>query len=109
MKPNLQHQLQMIWRTENPKYIILVKNKAGADMDFSKFKTVEEDRKKEPKVKVNPRYILTIATNFGGVLIVKVEDTFEKTIPLRIETVEDKKDYWIKRTKKEYKPLRYDA
>lgn len=107
MKPSLQDQLAMVWRTENPNYIILIKNKAGANMDFSQFKVIQEN-KKEIKEKIEPRYLLTINNVFGGI-IVSVKDLFEGTTPLRIETTENKKEYWERRCKKEYKPLKYDT
>lgn len=109
MRTRLEHILAMVWRTENPKYIIIVKNKADKNMDFTQFKIVEQDteenKPKEPKKEA--RYLLTIKPYMLGSVIITVKDTIEGTEPFRLHTSEDKKDYWEKRCKKEYRPLRY--
>lgn len=77
-------------------------------MDFTQYSIVEEDLK-ERKHKVPPRYVLTVQSIFGGNLLFIVEDTFENSIPLRTEAKPSKREYWEKRIKKEYKPLRYES
>lgn len=113
MRPRIEHIMAMIWRTENPNYIIIVKNKAGKEMDFTKFKAVEHKNGKPksaiPKKK-DAQYILTIEPYLGLQILVRVVDThnFNEEV-LRVEAKLSSKQVWIARAKKLYKPLRYDS
>jgi len=113
MKPSIQDQLAMVWRTENPNYIILIKNKAGKEMDFSQFKTIEEKPVVE-KRKKEASYKMVITQIFGGtednpkilISIIKIENNREVT---RLETKESKREIWLEKLKKDYKPLVYET
>lgn len=75
MKPTLQEQLEYISRTSNPNYIIIIKNKAGENMDFSQFKQTEQPKKQvKPKEK---RYVITTIPQEGtDKTIILVRDTW---------------------------------
>jgi hypothetical protein len=110
MKPSLEHLTAMVWRTENPNYIILIKNKAGKDMDFSQFKVetrISDKPEKEPKAL--KKYYLLITPYLGTLLLIRVLDREDNNKEVfRLQTKPSKEEYWLKRIKQQYKPLEYD-
>lgn len=105
----LKHTMAMVWRTENPNYIIILKNKAGKDMDFSKFKIAAGEPEKPKKEKPVIRYVVTCDPYLGALLLVRVIDSLDGSEPLRVEIKPEKKDFWLKKIKNEYRPFRYDS
>lgn len=74
MKPSLQEQLQYLTRIVNPNYIIIARNKASEDMDFSHFR-VHEPEIKEKKV-IEKRYKIIVVDWEEGQKKVLVKDTY---------------------------------
>ena len=115
MKVTLTAKLKMVWREENPNYLIIVKNKAGKNMDFTQFKIVQENKtiEEEKKIKV-PKYKLTVTHIFGGTeenpkILIQINKIETREEVLRITTSKNKEEEWLNRCKKDYKPLEYDT
>lgn len=107
---SLEHKLDMVWRTENPNYIIILKNKAGKDMNFKNFELQEGDEQPEDYLP-EPRYIITydpilkedtLFNTAKGFLIVTEIDTGRKVFD--IETRPRKFKQWFSKLKRDYKP-----
>lgn len=77
-------------------------------MDFSKLKkVVEAVHIKEPK---KARYELRVRPYLGVWQLITVIDLENGSEPVRVEVKEEKVDYWRKRLRKEYRPLKeHDA
>ncbi len=107
MITSLQHQLDMIWRTENPNYIILLKNKANKDMNFEDFKVVQTkeqdklDEKKEARyfVGVDPIRVMMGAEKSLIVVLDRLENKIVLTAKCRVEG----KDKLVKRVTSDYR------
>ena len=69
---SLQDQIKYLDRTRNPNYIIIVQNKAGENMDFSKFEPVIPKMREVYKPKL--RYEIKVIDSGTNKLIL-VKDT----------------------------------
>lgn len=108
---SIKDQLDMVWRTENPNYIIILKNKAGKDMDFSNFTIQPAEEQPEDKL-TNTRYIISVDPAFkqehgifntvSGLLTVLDNDTGRFVFKVTTKVARYKE--WITKLKREYKP-----
>lgn len=77
-------------------------------MDFSQFKTVGTGIEEPPK-KVGPTYELLVTDYMGGLLLVRVIELVDGREVFRVETNPKKKEFWVKKCRKDYRPIKYDA
>lgn len=106
MKDTIQRQLDMIWRTENPNYLIIVKNKAGKNMNFTNFQIVQADVQPGDE-KPNARFIISIDSVFrnnqDATSVGTIEVTEEGRIVFRTKTKQKNLKQWISKLKRDYR------